>query len=268
MGAEGYAFYFSVPGTGKALVGYLRPSHDTIGRKYPVILASSVESRMAHSDLHDSPVIRYNTFVRDARDFVERVTGQDYNRDELNKGIEQLLQSVNLSASIPTAYSPDRISWKELSDGSGFLFEDSRKYLPFKNLKDIVFPLQNAIPSNYTLGFRFPGSNASGLRIYAASFWLAAFQKALRQPIPEQCLFWRNGEPEKDNSSLLAFLYPPPPKVIVNMLPAESESDYICDMDQIGLRKKDTASESLSDSLRKALDSSDSSLEQVIQLLD
>ena len=265
IGADGYAFYFSVPGTSNALVGYLKPSQDTIGRKFPIILAASVETGMVKEEITYNPVLVYNTFVQHASELVKRATKENLGRDQLISEIETLVQHGHPKSTIDEDFSPGGISWKELSEESGLSFDDSQKYLPFKNLSEIVVPLRSGIPAHYTLGFRFPGGSSATLRVYSASFWLAAFQKALGQPMSDQCLFWRIGEADSKGSSLLAFLQPPPAKILVNMLPVESESDYICDMQHIGIKKKDLAAESLSAVLRQVLDSSESSLVEVLQ---
>ena len=264
VGSDGYAFYFSAPGTGQALIGYLHPSQDSIGRKFPVIIAALIDAGNEIGDWHNNPVILHHAFVQKARYLVERVMGQGYDRHLLSEEVGELLHNVHLDEATLMDHSPEKLMWKDLSERCGFLFEDPQKFLPFKNLVEIVYPLRSGVPTHYTLGFRFPGSNAVKLQMYAASFWLAAFRKAVGQPAPEQCVFWRTGEAR---SSLSVFLQPPPAKVIVNMLPAESESDYICDMDQIGLRKKDTAAESLPETLRQALDSPDANLAQILHLL-
>ena len=262
VGAEGYAFCFSVPGTGKALVGYFKPSHDTIGRKYPAIVAQVMDSGIS-----PNPIYQYDALVQAARHLLERATSERYGRDELNHAIAQLAESIDAQPSVAEDNFPGGLLWKDVFEQSGLPFDDGLKYLPFKNLVDIVFPLRNGIPAHYTLGFRFPGSKSNESRLHITTFWYTAFLQAVGQPTPEQCLFWRIGETASTHSSLLAFIQPPPAKVLVNMLPAESESDYICDMHHIGLRKKDMAAEALSASLRQVLDSPDASLAHVLQML-
>ena len=135
----------------------------------------------------------------------------------------------------------------------------------FKNVEELIGPLRAGVPPQYTLGFRFPGFESKIPALYVATFWLDVFFRKLGPASVTPCLFWRIGsEVQESRSSVLVFLRPPPPRVLAHIVPHETESDNICDMEQVGLRKLDMAAAALPDVLRPLLDDREITLSELL----
>ena len=259
--AEGYAFLYTPANSQQALLGYMQPSQDRIGRKFPLIIAreTTLESE-PHRYRHTIPV-RYGQFIEQVRELAHGAATGVLNRTELLEALESVVSSPSGEGSYETFLN--ETPWRSVAESLWSQFEDPRKFLLFKNLNELVRPLKAGVPDQYALGFRFPACDSSLSPSITTAMWLDIFFRALGDPEATPSFFWRENSEKKNASSVLLFLRPPLPGVLLNMIPNESESDHICDMDQIGSSKKDQAANSLSEGIRALLESFDASVADV-----
>ena len=253
MNAEGYAFLFTPGQSDPSLVGFLQPSQDQIGRKFPVLIGMEEDTHQSSETLKFSPV-HHAAFLEKARELAQKAAAGQVGHHQLIEAIEAWTptEGIDARASYQT-YLKDT-TWKRFVEGLFDRFEDPRKYLLFKNIEEILAPLASGVPPQYTLGFRFPALADSSPALFQATFWLNVFFGKLTLEDMTPCLFWRSGPVATQRTSVLIYLRPPAARELPHMLPSESESDHICDMDQMGLRHVASAGAALTPSLKQLLD--------------
>ena len=267
--APGYGFLFTPANESHALVGYLKPSRDQIGRKYPLILARTIEKPGTDAaSLRRLPVL-HERFLSDARVLIDRAARGAIDRQSILTQLEQMSGSIDQQQADAAYYSYlSETSWRELCADIWGQFDAASKYLVFKNLADLLTPLRAGVPPQYTLGFRFPGGTDKTVHGNTMSFWLDLIFRSLRHSEVTPSLFWRlPAEGKRSISSLLAFFRSPTSRVFSEMVPDEIESDHICDLDKIGAHKVAEARSHLPASLGEILDNPESTLMELRDLV-
>ncbi len=258
----GYAFLFTPHQGATALVGYLHPSTDTIGRQFPLIVAVEMDrGELSWDRLIELPH-RFDLFLRRAHRHVVQAAHGEADRDQLVASLgsaEQNTAPYDASSPAPFCTYGDEI-WAGR--------EPAWKYLLFYNLIELIKPLEGHVPEAYTLGFRFPAPNGEERTVRHTGMWLEVLSSMLDGAQIAPTLFWRipSGNDARA-SSLLAFFRPPPAKVFMDVVPVERDSDFICDMHRINDHKLDQVASSLPAELIGVLDAEESTLADVISHL-
>lgn len=268
-GLPGYAFLFTPSNGAQSLMGYIQPSCDHIGRKFPLAMAATLEAHQLNAPgFHILPAC-FEPFLLHVRDVMVRAVSRDIDRTALMAEIERL-STEGLSrneADIYTDHLANR-TWKSLCEDLWGAFDSAYKYLLFKNLFDLLLPLAGNVPLHYSLGFRFPGSKTGIVDSKDTSFFLDLVIRVIRHAKVTPTLFWRVPQKgESANSSALIFLRSPAARVVPDFIPDEIDSDHICDMDNIGLKSLASAHENISADQKEVLDDPDATLKDIISLI-
>lgn len=229
--AGAYAFHFDT-GTG-ALVGVLRPSRDRVGRKFPFLVAKEMES-LSGTDLSTVPV-RFNDFCNQASSLVREATAGQVDYHRLSEHVNSLNLRIGIEdeASIVQYLRQTSLTsfWTRLWGHP----QDTRKYLVFKNLLDILAPLRNGIPAGYPLALRFPLVQDGQSRAYDVYAWLEICFRLLGHREIQPSFFWSRSEPDSTNRpQLLLTLRTPSPKALSLLLADDLGNDVLCDLEHLG----------------------------------
>jgi type VI secretion system ImpM family protein len=145
-GAEGYAFLYTPNEAESALLGYLQPSADTIGRKYPVIIGVELGLNEYSGRFYEVPV-RYKGFLDAARRMASDASAGRVDRDRIVEWLEDPALPVAAHHGAEGSYDAfrDSTTWKRFVENTCQHFENERKYLLFKNLVDLTAPLSRGV---------------------------------------------------------------------------------------------------------------------------
>jgi type VI secretion system protein ImpM len=253
------------------LAGILRPSQDESDRKYPFLVFMQVDQRRFGDNIKLAP-LAFAAFFSRAREFM----------DEAERG----LALQDFPKRLANMGTPLPIDWKRLADryyrqlsdttledfftrlfGS---FEDERKYLLFKNLKETLQPSpQTLLRPTYhriTVGLRFPLSAQSEHSAYETGFWIQATLRLLDDPPVTPVLFW-TAPREKQPAHLFFFLRRPSPHQFESLVDTTLPSDILCELDLDGLDKKAEAANALPAVYRDMLERPRMNLQEVLMRL-
>ena len=262
----GYAFLFNPPTTVTALMGYIHPSRDTIGRHFPIVTAFEVDQHTFTWDWFVEMPLRYDYLLRIMQQLVAQAAAGSIDRDMLVRGLEQ-------EAAMPADFSPwESVGIQPFRQQIPSVVEDDRWLLLFANVIELIGPLKGNVPEKYTLGFRFPATSNAEYVAYHASIWMATMRMVLQSAEVSPSFFWRL--PVSDTittvpnaSSLLAFFRSPSPRAYMDILPVERDSDHICDMDLINEHKLSLAREKVPEDLRMVLEAPRTTLYDLLHQL-
>ena len=238
-GAGTFAFYFVPRDATYPLVGVLRPSYDNVGRAYPFLIALELGAEAFDARSLAQVPLRFNVFLEQAAKIArEAVVGQIDYRD-LAAHTDPLNALVKAETSV-AFYE------RYLRESSLIAFwvrlwghpQDSRKYLLFKNLFDILQPLQGGVPPGYPLVLRFPLCPDTHTLDFDVSFWLGVCLRLLGYPALQPAFFWMLPDAAHGAAPfLLLALDVPPAKTFAYLLPAPIESDTLCPLESMGTQK-------------------------------
>lgn len=250
------AFYFTPRDAEHVYVGVLQPSHDSVGRTYPFLIMQEVDGaafdahRIAHVPL------RFNPFLEGAAALARDAAAGQVGRETLTSRTEELNGQVDdekgvaffgryLQQTTVTSF------WERLW---GYA-QDSRKYLLFKNLFDILLPLRNGIPAGYPLVLRFPLCPDAKTIDYDVSFWLGLCLRLLKYPEVQPSFFWTYPDAGQETPPfLLLALYPPASKTFSYLLSAGIDGDTLCELEKIGAENAALAALSIPDQYGRMLE--------------
>lgn len=141
------------------LFGVMQMSEDATGRTYPFVVATEVlRTEWSGLSMAHLPVSSVS-FLDSAEALVEDAVAGNVTRSSLR----ELLLNVDPRKVGSDAVGEheavrflDLMTFKGLAEGIWGSFDDSRKYLLFKNLADALAPLRGHIPARFSLGLRFP----------------------------------------------------------------------------------------------------------------
>lgn len=226
-----YRFYYDPGTTGQAMVGTMHFSQDRVGRKYPFVIASeSVPDNDAHG--WTTVPIRLERFYKSAaaltREAVEGVRDVQAIASQA-MGLSSQMGGTRMHLSTYLGQTPVKALWEQIWGFSG----DSRKYLLFKNLLDILAPLQGDVPSRFSLVLRFPLGGAQEERTYQAGFWIALTMRLLRTSNLQPSFFWGDGDGET-GTFLYFSLRTPPMDTLIHLINEAAETDNVCKLEEMG----------------------------------
>jgi type VI secretion system protein ImpM len=253
------------------LVGILKPSQDESDRKYPFLVFTQVDRRRFGDNIKLAP-LAFAAFFGRAREFM----------DEAERGLT-LQDFPNRLANMGT---PLPIDWKRLADRyyrqlsdtrleDFFMrlfgdFEDERKYLLFKNLRETLQPSPptSLRPAYHriTVGLRFPLSTQIEHVAYETGFWIQATLRLLEDPPVTPILFW-TAPREKQPAHLFFFLRRPSPRQFESLVDTTLPSDILCKLDRDGLDQKAKAASALPPAYREMLERPRMNLQEALMKL-
>ncbi len=230
-----YRFVFAPDEADPPLIGVLRPSRDRSSRTYPFLIAfENEQANLDPQNIIDAPV-RFANFLDQAAELArEVVDGQVGHRD-----IGERLDTSGLSAAAENG-SPDGYEryLGETSLGTWCSrywghFDDSRKYLLFRNLFELVAPLKGDVPRGFTLGLKFPVGPVGASEL-AVAFWIDMCMRLLGHTAVTPVFFWSAAESDGGRGSLSLFFRLPPPRVLIHLLGDDAAGDHLCDLETMG----------------------------------
>lgn len=234
-----WSFYMAPRDITQVLVGVLGPSRDRVGRAYPFLVAMEAEGATFASDRRAPVPVTFPALFEHASEIVGEAMAGHLSRDQLSDRIEQpdLFARDDAGAAAFERYlqqTPVSSFWERLWGHP----QDSRKYLLFKNLLDLLQPLRRGIPANYPLIFRFPLGPDGRTLGFDVSFWLRLCRSLLREPGLQPSFFWTQPDPEHGvDPFLLVALRPPSPKIFAALLPADVDDETLCTLEKMGAQK-------------------------------
>jgi len=244
--APAYHFLFYADRPARLLLGLLQPSCDKSMRKYPFWISLTVEKTKLSEAVVSALPAAFSTFFAQARQLLHNVRNELERRD-LGGRIEKL--KVEFPGALDaearehqsqlTAMTSEHL-WRGLFDR----FDDRRKYLLFKNLTEILLPYRGRDAAKLMLGLRFPLMADAARREHEVNFWLQATQQLLRDPDFLPLLFWSAPEGKK-RPYLFLFFRPPAVKNFVQLVQPDLPSDIICELEEEGRDKIDSARSAL-----------------------
>ena len=255
-GAGAFAFYFAPRHETHVLTGMLRPSRDRVGRAYPLLIALEVEADAFDArDLAQVP-LRFNRFFERTSEIAQEAVAGQVGHHELTARIDPLSALVEGETSV--AFFGRYLQQMSLTSFWERLWghpQDSRKYLLFKNLLDILQSLRDGVPPRFPLVLRFPLCPDGRTPNYDVSFWLGVCLRLLGYPDLQPTFFWTPPEATRDTAPfLLLALRPPPAKTFAYLLPASLESDTLCVLETMGAQKAALAALSIPDRYGRLLE--------------
>jgi type VI secretion system protein ImpM len=231
--APAYSFIFWPENADRFLVGHLRPSRDRSGRRYPFVVSLLVDRLRYGAKYIPHAPAAFAGFLEDARRFVElALDGLDA------REIAERVQALSL----PVQPGMGEEEYREYLRGTTLRqfctevlgsFEGVEKATVFESLADLLIPFRQRPIVRLSLGIRFPLSAAPGGSFLESSFWLDASMRMVKQQAVAPLVFWTTGGIGAGGSAYL-FFRPPSPKVFVNLLKPELESDAICNLMRFG----------------------------------
>jgi type VI secretion system ImpM family protein len=247
------------------LIGLMKPSHDQSRRRYPFLVFAQADRRIA-GQVKLVP-LAFARFFGQALEFVQEAESNGMEPPAIAKNLDCL--------HVPVAFD-----WKKLADQyyakiSGITledlftrlfggFEDARKYLLFKNLKEVLRPPHHKVP----LGVRFPLSARRELIAYEACFWLQASLRLLGNPPVIPIFFWTVVEDDKPKPAYLYFFLRRPSSHLFDLLVnAQWESEAIYKLDKGDKEQIGAAAAALPPAYRDMLERPRMNLQEVLMKL-
>lgn len=161
-----HRFVLSPTTDGALLIGVLQMTRDRAGRPYPFVVAAE-QTRTAWpgpalARLPDAA----DRFLAEAETLVQEATAGLLERNAVLERLADLDPDAIRAAARADgeANSWDDVAFRRFAETIWPAFEDSRKYVLFRNLTDILLPLRGAVPARFSLGLRFPLPTPAGSR--------------------------------------------------------------------------------------------------------
>ncbi|MFQ5572319.1 MAG: type VI secretion system-associated protein TagF, partial [Rhodothermales bacterium] len=233
------SFFFAPREAAQVFLGVIRPSRDSVGRTFPFLVGQEMETS-AFDTHHVSQVsIAYHAFFERAAHLVDKGVEGRVGHHDLTPHVEALGTPVADASSV--AFFGHYLQQTRLTSLWERLWghaQDSRKYLLFKNLLDILLPLRSGVPAHFPLVLRFPLCSDGRTLDFDVSFWIGLCLRLLGYPALQPSFFWSQAGPARDKDVfLLVALRPPSPKTFAYLLPGHPESDTLCNLEQMGGQK-------------------------------
>lgn len=265
--APSYRFLFAPKSGEPKIVGAMRPSRDRSRRTFPFLIAAEadVDSLNGREPAHIP--VRFAAFLEEAdRRTGDIVTGGIGHR-EVGSWLEQ---SGLATAREESTAAYDRFlsetmfaSWCERQWG---FFGDSRKYLLFRNLLELLGPLSGVVPQGFTLGVRFPLGAKTAPEADVA-FWMELCRNLVRLPIETPVCFWTAAAPGGRRGFLLLFFRMPPARALSELLQDGSTGDYVCNLEDMNDAGAAEAALAIPSRIGALLESEDISLREFLDAL-
>lgn len=255
--AQHFLFYADNPE--RFLLGIFQPSQDKAVRKYPFWVSLQIERNSLGSELLPLAPALFSSFFQQTLALLQDARNE-MSMPELAARVEALKTGAQheLRQQFHRAYL-DGTTLEGLLCSALGSFEDSRKYLLFKNLVDLLTPLRNQELSRVNLGLRFPLGVEPQTRGAEACFWLYLCKRMLGGTPLAPILFW-NATATEQKAFLHFYFRPPSAKNFLTLLRPEEQSDTLCKLEEEGAANLGGVEGALSASQRALLQSAGVSL--------
>jgi type VI secretion system protein ImpM len=263
--APTYHFVFLPENAGRFLVGILRPSRDKSDRKYPFQISVLVDRpRFGDVNAHMVPIVFADFFDRACKLMEHALSGI---------GMQELYGQTEALAVSPadafTQQSTKHSHYLEKTDLRSFLHaclgtaEEEKRDLVFANLTASMLPLRRHSAARFALGLRFPLSANDDLIGHQACFWAQVALRASGGSFFVPSMFWTCGE-KGGPGYLFLFFRQPSPRVFVQLVQPDLQSDGICNIDTEGGTSVERTRAILNRDLRNLLDNGSQKLSEFL----
>jgi type VI secretion system protein ImpM len=222
-----HAFVFRTTRAPGLVAGVVRPSRDAVGRRFPFVVAASVEVGGLGSHPHLLPLL--------LGDFLEGAA-------ELALAAETLGGSADLERAIGAVRPPrfdhaDAVfreydGWLRTTAAAtawGAIYGDTAAWSAahaIHTIEESVAPIRGHEPSTTTLGLRLPLGGAGSA---AVAFWLDLVRAAAHWRATVPSFFWST---EPSRGSLVLQLGETPASTFEQLWLPDPDSDHLCDLTQ------------------------------------
>lgn len=262
--APAYHFLFYADNPERFLLGIFQPSEDKTVRKYPFWVSLQIERNSLGTELLPLTPVLFTSFFQQTHSLLQEARN-GLSVPEISARVEALKSGAQIERRQQFYHEYlDGTTLEDLLQGALGGFEDSRKYLLFKNLVDILVPLRNQELNRVNLGLRFPLGVHPQTRTFEVCFWFRLCKTLLAASPLVPVMFWNAGQPEQ-KAYLHFYFRPPSAKNFLSLLRAEEQSDTLCKLEEEGLTLLTSAEGALSASARASLQTPGMSLNQFIQ---
>jgi type VI secretion system protein ImpM len=264
-----FSFYYDPGSAAQALVGVLRPSRDRVGRQYPFLVGFETEARLFDAHRLSRIPVFFEPFYERAAQLVGEATagGIDYN--DLPARTDSLGAATGEAGSAGYSRYLQNTTANALWERLWGYADDSRKYLLFKNLLDILLPVRGRMPGSFPLLLRFPLCPDGHTTAFDVSFWLEVCLRLLAYPALRPSFFWSAPAPGEAARPpfLLLSLSPPAAVMFTYLLPLGDDGDTLCDLEHMGNQRAVEAVLSIPPPYNTLIDDSSLSLEAFLRRL-
>ncbi len=250
------------------LAGVFVPSRDKSMRRYPFWVSWQIDQTRLGEILPSQVPAALASRCGQARQLVQEAR-QGLEMNEIAHHLASLSLSTPQDFALDIrqyqSYLNSKICgsfWKLLFGESG----DLKKYLLFKNLCEILLPYRQGTLHELALGLRFPLAAEAPAAAYEASFWIQASLELARNPGFAPVYFWSLPAAGK-KARLFLFFRTPAAKNFVHLLRPDLASDSICELEEEGRDKIESAEQALPSLYRGLLQRPELTLKEFLQRL-
>jgi len=191
LDAPSYHFIFSQANAERFLVGVISPSQDTVGRKYPFLVAAPRnKSQFKRENIPLVPAL-FSSFFEQARLFMHNA--ETTHPDSIVSSMEQLYPPTEDRFN---AVSDKYLHYLNNTTQDTFFtelwggFDEAQKYLLFGNIVEHLSPKSQHNPSPSALGLKFPLRSDPKHIVYDVGFWIDMSLRLLGNPSLIPTCFW------------------------------------------------------------------------------
>jgi len=223
-----YAFIFRPPRASTAkdtLVGVIKPSVDSVGRRFPLVVYATALPRASVPWPHILPIALGDFFDAAATMLMEAdtVTGIADMQAALTRVIPPRLADANLSAQEYDAWASGTL----LAHAWSVVYGDAQGMSVARavhTIAEAVAPFRGEEGPSTKLGLRLPLGQGG---IAAAAFWLDQVRRLARTPAEVRSCFWCfDGE----SGCALVQLGDTPASTLAELWAPDPSSEYLCDL--------------------------------------
>ncbi|MEM1128484.1 MAG: type VI secretion system-associated protein TagF [Bacteroidota bacterium] len=216
-----------------ALTGVMHPSGDKAGRVYPFVVGVEETTPTVTGPWAYHLPIQQASFFEEAERFAARAVRGDLEYWSLADEVDPVATRLRpFGASEFHKRYLQHTPFRTLVEAIWGHFDDSGKYLLFKNITDVLLPFRSEPSLNIAFGMRFPLPSGETM-LHAAAFWWELCYRLTQRRVERPSCFWTASAKAAD-PFLLFFFQPPPPAAIPELLAVQQDDDRICNLTQMG----------------------------------
>ncbi len=259
--AQHFLFYADNPE--RFLLGIFQPSQDKTVRKYPFWVSLQIERNSLGTELLPLTPVLFAAFFQQTLALLQEARN-NMSMPELVARVEALKSGAQNEMRLEYRSYLDDTTLEKFLCGALGSFEDSRKYLLFRNLVEVLTPLRSQELSRVNLGLRFPLSTDAQMRGFETCFWFYLCKRLLGGSMLTPVLFW-NASPVVQKAFLYIYFRPPSAKNFLTLLRPEEASDTLCKLEEEGAAQLAAAENALPAWYRDLLQTPGASLKKIIE---
>ncbi len=249
------------------VVGAIRPSRDSAGRKYPFFVGALCSDRAALTRHASSTPYVFRPLLLVAAELVDGAVQGQLSAQEVTESLRRL-DPASIQSDEGVRHCEENlreVSFRAFCEYVWGEFEDPRKQAAFENLAHLLAPFRSGDPSQLTLGLQFPLASGDWLQASIA-FWVESCRRLLARGDLEPTMFWNPDRSSGGAASMYVNFSRTPPSGFVQLFPVEHDDDTLFRIDQI-LPTRSPTGETDSGLEIPALTSEKASLWEVVESL-